>query len=122
MAITVRAGKNGLVYVSGTHSEGANAWSISIEHDAITYSKFGDTWENNLSGIHRWSGSLSTWQDAAAADAALGILIYPNRTDLTTYYDGSAVFSAGSEASMDSPVSVSADFTGDGELTMTGFS
>jgi len=130
MAITVRAGKNGMIYVSGAVLEGANAWSVSIEHDAITYSKFGDTWENNLSGIHRWSGSMSAWHDeatkqlqtAAAADVAVACLIYPNRSDLTTFYNGSGIFSASSEASMDAPVSLSADITGDGTLALTGFS
>lgn len=132
MAISVKAGKNGLIYVSGTSNEieGANAWSLSIEHDAIAYSKFGDVWEGNLSGIKRWSGSIGALSDlggkllsnAAIADATVALLIYPDRTDITTYYSGSAVFSFGSEGDFGSAVGESADFTGDSTLAVCGFS
>ena len=131
MAVSVKAGKNGLIYVSGTSNEiaGANAWSISIEHDAIPYSKMGDTWEGNLSGIKRWSGSIGALHDhdakllsnAAVADATVALLIYPDRTDGSTYYSGSAVFSFGNEADFGSAITQSADFTGDSTLAITGF-
>ncbi len=37
-----RHGKNGLVYVSATEIEGANAWSIDITQDAVETPQFGD--------------------------------------------------------------------------------
>lgn len=129
MAFTPKAGKNGLVYVSGTEITGANAWSISIEADAIEYSKFGDTWKSNFVGLKGWSGSIGALHDqaakvlqnAAAATAVVALLIYPDRTSNATYYSGNAIFSFASEAGMDGPVGRTADFTGDGTLSATGF-
>jgi hypothetical protein len=130
MAVTAKAGKNGLVYISATEIEGANAWSVSIEHDSIEYTHFGNTWKRNFSGLKGFSGSVGALhdhaadvlQDAAIADTTVALLIYPDRTDNTAYYSGSAVFSFSSEASMDGPVGRSVDFTGDNTLTVTGFS
>ena len=130
MAFTAKSGKNGLIYVSGTEIPGANAWSIAIESDAIEYSKFGDTWKSNFVGLKGWSGSIGALHDqaakvlqnAAAATIVVALLIYQDRTDGATYYSGNSIFSFSSEASMDAAVGQSADFTGDGALTMTGFS
>jgi hypothetical protein len=130
MAFTPLAGKNGLIYVSGTELPGANAWSIAIESDAVEYSKFGDTWKSNFVGLKGWSGSIGalsdsaakTLQDAATATIVVALLIYPDRTDGSTYYSGNAIFSFSSEASMDAAVGQSADFTGTGALTPTGWS
>jgi len=131
MAISVIAGKNGLIYISGTGNEiiGANAWSLKIEHDAIAYSKFGDEWEGNLSGIKRWSGSVSALHDqgakllsnAAVADGLVALLIYPDRTDITTYWDGDAIFSFSNDAEMGSAITQGVDFTGNGILAPCGF-
>ena len=130
MAFTPLAGKNGLIYVSGTELPGANAWSISIESDAVEYSKFGDTWKSNFVGLKGWSGSVGALHDnagtilqnAAAATIVVALLIYPDRTDGTAYYSGNAIFSFSSEASMDGAIGQSADFTGTGTLSATGFS
>lgn len=129
MAITVRAGKNGLVYVSGTELVGANSWSVAIDAEAIEYSYFGKIWMGNLVGLKSWSGSIEAihdqdselLQDAAIATILVALLIYPDNTDVTTYYSGNAIFGASPEGSMDSPVTISSDFTGDDALTMTGF-
>ena len=129
MAFTPKAGKNGLIYVSGTEIVGANAWSISIESDAVEYSKFGDTWKGNFVGLKGWSGSIGALHDqsskvlqnAAAATVVVALLIYPDRTSGSTFYSGNAIFSFSSEASMDAAVGRSVDFTGDGALTPTGF-
>jgi len=130
MAFTPKAGKNGLIYVSGTEIPGANAWSIAIESAAIEYSKFGDTWKNNLVGLKGWSGSIGALHDqaakvlqnAASAAVVVALLIYPDRTSGATYYSGNAIFSFSSEAGMDAAVGRTTDFTGDGALTITGFS
>ena len=129
MAFTVKAGKNGLIYVSGTEIPGANAWSISIESDSVEYNKFGDTWKGNLAGLKGWSGSIGALHDhagkilqnAATATNVVALLIYPDRLTIATYYSGNAIFSFSSEAGMDAAVGQSADFTGDGTLTPTGF-
>lgn len=131
MAFTPLAGRNGLIYISGTSNEidGANAWSLNIEHDGIPYSKFGDTWEGTFSGIKRWSGSIGGLKDtagklltnAAVADAVVALLIYPDNTDISTFFSGNAVFSFSAEAGMDSPITGGVDFTGDSTLTITGW-
>lgn len=130
MPVTAVSGKNGLIYVSATEIVGANSWSIAVEHESIQYAVFASEWQNTLSGIKSWSGNIGAVHDQAAkllaaaaiADATVALLIYPDRSDLSTYYSGSAVFSYSSEASMDGVVGESADFTGHSTLTQTGFS
>ncbi len=131
MTIVVGHGKNGLIYLSGTELEEANAWSISINTvGTAEYSKFGDSWMRRNAGINDWSGTLAAWhdrdskrlQDAVTARTAVAILIYPQRGDLTTFYNGSAIFEMGSSADMTSNVNNTASFVGDNTLTMTGFS
>lgn len=122
-------GKNGLIYVSGTQLTYANAWSIKIDTDSVEVPVFGDSWKSRLPGLNDWSGNVAgfhdqdgkTLQTAATAGVAVALLIYPKRTDLSTYYSGSAIFSFGSEGGMDAAVGASADFVGDGALTLTGF-
>jgi len=129
--MAVICGKNGLIYISGTEFVEANAWSISIEQDSEEYWSFGASWKSRCVGAAGWSGSVTGFQDnakkqlqtAATAGVAVALLLYPNRNDLSDYYNGSAVFSFSSD--MDNsprPVAVSGDFAGDGTLTITGFS
>lgn len=123
-------GLNGLIYISGAELEGANAWSINIPSASGEYLKFGDGWMNREKGHKSFNGNISAWhdqdakklQDAATATVAVSLLIYPKRSDLTTYYNGSAIFGASSEGNTTSVVSQAGDFVGDGELTLTGFS
>ena len=130
MAFTAKAGKNGLIYVSGTEIFGANAWSINVEHESIAYTKFGDEWQSVFSGIKSWAGSVSALHDqdskvletAAAYDGTCALLIYPDRLDQGTYYSGNAIFAFGSEAGMTAAVGQTASYTGSGTLTLTGFS
>lgn len=123
-------GRNSLVYINGSEVIGGNAWSIEIEHETAEYSVFGDTWKSNLSGLLGWSGSVEAWHDhdaqilqtAGTYDGTLPLLIYPDRTDITTYYSGSAIFGMSSEATMSDAISQTAEFTGHSTLTVTGFS
>jgi hypothetical protein len=119
------------VYCSGTEVFGANTWSVSIPKDSAEYIKFGDSWVNVLPGVNRWSGSIGAThdqatkllQDAATASIVVSLLLYPQRSDLTTYYSGNAIFSFDShDVSVDAVESLTASFVGDGTLTLTGFS
>ena len=129
MAITGKNGRNSLVYVSAAQLIGGTAWSLAIEHAAVQYASHGDEWQTTMSGLKAWSGSLTAWHDhaatvlytAAAYDGLVALLIYPDRTDITAYYSGNAVFGYGAEASMDAAAGRSADFTGTGTLAATGF-
>ena len=123
-------GKNGLLYVSGQEITGANSWSISFDKDSVETPQFGDTWKKSVPGLAGWSGSIGAWdqgddkilQDAAMANTSVDVLIYPNRSALTTYYNGNAIFSFSQDGSTGSAVGLSADFAGDGDLAVTGFS
>ena len=129
-SITVANGKNGLIYVSGTEIFGANAWDISISHDATEYAVFNDDWKSNASGLLGWSGSITALHDqatkvlytAAVYDGTCTIEIYPDSSDITTFYSGSAIFGMGSSGDMTSVVGQSGDFTGSSTLSATGFS
>ena len=128
-SISATNGKNGLIYVSGTEIFGANAWDLAVPHDTTEYNVFNDFWKNNFSGMAGWSGSIAALADqatkvlftAASFDGTVALLIYPDSTDITTYYSGNAVFGFGASADLTSAVARTGDFTGDGELTATGF-
>jgi hypothetical protein len=129
MTTTFVHGKNGLIYLSGTELSAANAWNLKIDTDSAETSVFGDSWKSRQVGLNDWSGNVSGFHDqdskplqtAATAGVSVALLIYPKRSDLSTYYSGSAIFSFSSEAGMDAAVGASADFVGNGALTMTGF-
>lgn len=125
-----RSGNNGLIYISGSEIVGANTWSINIDVEMAETPQFGDGWKKRIVGHNDWSGSISAWdqgddsnlQDAATAQASVALLIYPDRSDLASYYEGNAIFTFASEADTASPVGNSVDFTGDDSLTVNGFS
>lgn len=128
--MTYVCGHNGLIYISGVEFTEANAWSLSIEQDMSEYGVFGGTAYELCVGLYRWSGSIAGYheqdskelQSYAVAGAAVGLLIYPKRSDLTTYYNGSAGFNFDSGGEVGgSAVTANGSFTGAGALTMTGF-
>lgn len=122
-------GKNGLIYVSGAELTGANAWTLDMGLDIVEVGKFGDTWKEHVGGLLTWSGTISAWEmgdeqelvSAATAGVAVALLIYPDNSDLTSYYSGNAVFGASTDGSTGSAVSKNGTFTGNSQLTITGF-
>ena len=130
MAVTKVAGRNGLIYVSGHEIEGANSWEVSISQGAVEAAYFAQSWMSREPGMLDWSGSINAVHDQdsnylydmATAGVSVALLIYPKRSDLTTYWSGDAVFGGfSSTGDMDNMVSQSADFSGAGSLTATGF-
>jgi hypothetical protein len=126
-----KAGRNGLVYVGGTEITYGNAWEINPTQGSAEGAHFGQGWVDREAGIKDWSGSISAWHDqdskvlysATVAGAACAILIYPDRSDLGTYWSGDALFtSMRSSGAMEGMVAQTADFSGAGSLTATGFS
>ena len=67
-------------------------------------------------------GTIPGTVAAAVYDGTVALLIYPDSSDGTTYYSGSAIFGFGASADMSSAVGRTADFTGTGTLSATGFS
>ena len=130
MAVTAVASVNGMIYVSGSVLEGANAWSVDIDHRSAEYIKFGDSWVNNAHSINAFSATIGAVHDqdtkqlqtAATATTTVAVLIYPNRSDITTFYNFSGIFSAGHNADVGNVVMQTANIVGDGTLTLTGFS
>ena len=130
--MAVHCGINGLVYLSAAEMDKANAWSLDIAQDASEYVVFGDSWKSQCVGAASWSGTISAYsendqktiQDCVVAGAAVAVLLYPLRSDLTDYYSGNVVvtgFSTNVDAG-GAPVSADATFVGDSTLTVTGFS
>ncbi len=130
MAITVTAGRNGLIYVSGHEIEGANSWELSLSQAAVEAMYFAKSWPDRDAGILDWTGSINAVHDqdskwlysAATAGTTVALMIYPKRSDVTTYWSGNAIFGGfSSSGDLDNMVSQSSDFSGSGSLTATGF-
>lgn len=126
-----RHGKNGLIYVGGTELSAANSWSIDVAADLVETGVLGDTWKGQLKGLVGWSGSINAYDyedekilfTAATGATAVALLIYPKRSELTDYYSGNAMFGGMTgDGSTSSAVNRNGSFTGDGALSMTGFS
>jgi hypothetical protein len=129
MAVTPAASVNGLIYVSGTVLEGANAWTVDIDHRTAEYIKHGDLWVNNVHSINAFSATIGAVHDqdtkqlatAAVATVSVATLIYPLRTDLTTFLNFSGLYSMGYSADVGNVVMQTANILGTGTLTLTGF-
>jgi hypothetical protein len=124
-------GVNGMLYSSGVHIESANAFTLNKIGEVSPYRLFGGAWIRKVAGPRDWNGSISgihdqdanNLQDMVSGGAAFAILLYPRRSDLTTYYTGNVIFSNFThEVNSDGVETTSADFEGDDTLTETGFS
>lgn len=123
-------GINGLIYVSGSELTGANSWNIQVDPDTVQTIDLGVKWKDTHKGAKGWSGNINAWEkedqkllmDAALADGAVSLIIYPNRNTMGNYYNGNAIFGASTDGGATSAVSKNGSFTGDGALSQTGFS
>lgn len=127
---TMVAGRNGLIYVSGHEITYANAWEVNVTQAAVTGNYFGLSWPTTEAGVKGWTGSITAWHDqdsqylynAVTAGTTVSVLVYPKRSDLTTYWSGSPIFTGlRSSGDVDGMVGQTADYTGSGSLTATGF-
>jgi len=124
-----RHGIKGLIYISGAQLSAANAWTIAFDTESVEIVYFGSTWKERLVGVNDWSGTITSWGDtddkmlyaAVTAQAAVALLIYPDRADITTYYSGNAIFSGDESGDVGSAYSRSWAFSGDGTLAATGW-
>lgn len=122
--------KDSIVYLQGSGSDAitlteAGDVSIDIDYDLEADTAFGDTWETQLKGILRWSGSIAGNFDTAQALLfdALGqstprkMYVYPARGTAARYYYGTVWPKLG----VTLPFGVgkfSTSFTGDGQLAI----
>lgn len=125
-----RHGFNGKVYLGSTEIVNGTTWTLTKEYDMSEGGRFGEASKINVSGQYRWSGTLTAYHDqdakllAAALDGANQILIlYPDGTDVTTYFTGNVKgVSLGHETGTDGGIQTQTfPFVGDGDLTETGF-
>lgn len=123
-------GWNGLIYVSGlTVLTGTNAWTIDIEKRTAEMPELGNDWVNRAGGQKAYSGTIAVWdnQDQAilfnAVDATIAVawIIYPQRTVMTKYFNGNALFGLSAEGGTEGGVAFAVAFEGDGELHMEGY-
>ena len=92
-------GKNAHVYLQGSGSEAvpiteANEWTFDFGADFSPDNAFGDTWESNLKGLNKFSGTIagnfdtaqSTMFDAISATSERKLYLYPDRATTGRYY------------------------------------
>ena len=129
MAVT-GTGKNALIYISGTAFLYGNSWAINPTKPTFQYGHFGDAWKAAGDGIAQWGGSISASHDqdgkqlftALTTDGSVALLVYPKKSDISTYYSGNAIFGGTpTTGPLEALVTQNADFVGDGALTATGF-
>ena len=124
------SGKDAIIYVGGTKLVGANAWEINSTNEVSEAPEFQDTWKKHVTGLLTWSGTITAWDQAddkvlftaATGGSSTALLIYPDDSVPANYYSGNALFAASSSGSTSAAVAKNGDYTGDGTLTVAGFS
>lgn len=128
------AGKNGRVEIgSGSTSKsvvGIKNWSLELSLETLETTALGDDWKNYITGLKEWTASSEgdysvpkdtegqeTLQNAFLSGTTVSLKLYVNGS---SYYGGTAIINSMSiEDPVDDVVSISIEFTGNGELTFT---
>lgn len=124
------AGKNGKVCIGESEDKvvGIKNWSLELTLDALETTALGDDWKNYIAGLKEWTASSEgdysvekdatgqkMLQEAYLEGTTVNVKMY---VDSTHYYSGTAYISSLSiEDPVDDVVSISIEFTGNGELT-----
>ena len=129
------AGKNGKVVIGTTTTNivGIKNWSLELSLETLETTALGDDWKKYITGLKEWTASAEgdysitggtdtsgqkALQDAYLAGTSVTIKLY---VDDSNYYGGSCFISSLSiEDPVDDVVSISLEFTGNGELTFNG--
>lgn len=94
-------GKNGIVYLQGSGAAAvlltqAGEWSVDRDFDSADVPILGDFWNSKVKGLMKHSekvtgpydnSSTLAW-DAAEAQTSRSFYIYPDRTNMLSYYYG----------------------------------
>ena len=111
----------------------ASGYTVSITGEECEVVRFEDTWKSRERGILDGAGSITAYhnQDAkvlatyAQQNSQTGVvtatLIYPDCSDVTTYYQCDAWFDFEATGDTGSCQTQTAPFRCDGELTKVGF-
>ena len=122
-------GRNAVVYLQGSGSEAevlteASEWHISIDFETGDDGAFGDSWNTQLKGRMRWTGSLNgnydtaanVAFDAATATSSRKIYVYPDRSDTAKYYYGTCYPKLSVDVTLTGVAKFSGSLEGDGQL------
>jgi len=112
-----------------TKLQEAAGWSISIVGEECEVVRFEDTWKELLRGVLSGSGSITAYhnQDAkvlaelAQSDTEAVFVLYPDCSDISTYYHGVAWFDFEHTAEVGSCQTQTAPFRVDGAVNKVGF-
>ena len=122
------AGKTGKVVVGENKVIGIKNWSLELSIDSLETTALGDDWKNYITGLKEWSASSEgdytvtsdvTGQELLQTAFLNGTeVVIKMYVDATNYYTGGAIITSLSiEDPVDDVVSISIEFTGNGELT-----
>jgi hypothetical protein len=112
----------------------ASGYSISITGEECEVVRFEDTWKTRLRGVLDATGSLTAYhnqdakvladyaQEDGATGTATAVLIYPDCTDVTTYYQMTAWFDFEATGDTGSCQTISAAFRTAAGVAKVGFS
>lgn len=123
------AGKGGSVYIDANKVAEISQWSIDCEADDIDVTSFDSNgWKEFIAGLKEWSGSfegnlnpndtngqvalINAWLNGTTVNLEL-------RIDATKKLSGSALVKPSIEMPVDDKGSISFDFQGTGQLTIT---
>jgi hypothetical protein len=107
----------------------ASGYSIGITGEECEVVRFEDTWKERLRGVLDGAGSLTAYhnqnakvlQDYAQASTETVILIYPDCSDVTTYYSLVGWFDVEATGDVGSCQTMTAPFRADGAVSKVGF-
>ena len=123
-------GKNAYIYIQGGGAQAqqlinASDYSLDVAYTSVDVSQLGDDWVQTLRGQGKWTGTVSgpmdtantiVW-DAATATTVRNVYLYPDKTNISTYYYGQAWFDVGIAGGVTKAVTFSGKMTGLGPLT-----
>src|SRR5687767_10137155 len=128
-------GRRGRIYI-GVASDTAsaepipflNSWSLNREVDKADVTAFGDTNKVYVAGLPDASGDIGGFYDtetaqlytAASDGLARKFYIYPDTTDTSKYFFGTAFFDFNIEASATDPASVSGSWSAASSIIKVG--
>jgi hypothetical protein len=123
-------GKNAYVYIQGAGAAAvqlvnAANYSLDVSYSNVDVSQLGDDWVQTLRGQGSWSGQVdgpvdtanTTVWDAATNASVRNMYLYPDKTNISTYYYGQAWFDVGIAGGVTKPVTFTAKLTGLGPLS-----
>ena len=126
-----RHGIEACVYLGATPDKlaVASGWTLSITGEECEVVRFENTWKELLRGVLSGSGSITAYHDQdakvpaeyAQASTETVVVLYPDCSDISTYYSMIVWFDFEHTADVGSCQTQTAPFRVDGEVVKYGF-